>query len=147
MPTVTVIPAIEAWIGLCLPLRSLTWLVARRGVIVAVGRDAGPTLERGTMIGHELTLTETNTRGWTWVCECGEIGTVQPLYGEYNGETLRRREKVAMAHDDCRAEHRLHLVEMEHQISEQSMRSLASSAAYVQKVAPTIRQVGRWGRG
>lgn len=104
-------------------------------------------LELGAEIGHACTLSETNSRGWCATCECGWIGPVAPALA-FRSKNLRRLKYDSDAvRDRAKASHLLHCEEVRAETARQSWDAMERNAAYIQKVAPTIRHMGRWGRG
>lgn len=99
------------------------------------------------MIGHEVKLSETNAHGCVAVCECGWIGTVHNCRYSFDEKRKRQLRNVYLTQSFAIVEHGAHLDAVRSNVAAQSMAAMASSAAYVQKVAPTIRKIGRWGSG
>lgn len=98
-------------------------------------------------LGHAVTLSETNAGGFVPLCECGWIGTVHPLYNVRAAETLRKAQRRVLAWDNAYAEHAEHLHLVREAIAAEHALAIESHTAYVQTVAPTVRRIGRWGRG
>lgn len=99
------------------------------------------------MLGYDFTLSETNTHGWVFVCECGEIGNVQTRAGYDGEETTRSRAVAEYMRDGARADHRRHLAEIEHELVRAHAVALDKHAEYVAAVRPTVTRIGRWGAG
>lgn len=98
-------------------------------------------------LGHACTLSETNSRGYVYICECGEVGTPQPSPWVWNDKTERGRWMIEVAQDAARHEHAQHCHDIGEQIAAEHAIAMANSAAYVRAVAPTVRRIGRWGAG
>lgn len=98
-------------------------------------------------LGHECVLSETNDGGFVPLCKCGWIGTVHPFFGMRDGETLRKSERRRFTMENARDEHAEHCHLVREAIAAEHALAMTSHAAYVQTVAPTVRRIGRWGRG
>lgn len=97
--------------------------------------------------GHRCSLTETNTHSWIFVCECGELGTVQTRAGFAGDETIRAREITELVKDRARAQHRQHVEDVRNAIGAADNARLDAHAALVGKARSTLTRVGRWGSG
>ena len=100
-----------------------------------------------TVLGHALRLSETNAHGYVPVCECGWIGPVVSRAGWRDASDRRRYEVAELTKDRARGLHAAHLVAVDNEIARASAAALDSHAAYLAAVAPTVRRIGRWGRG
>lgn len=99
------------------------------------------------MIGHEISFSETNARGWVAICECKWISSVHKAPRGLSHNKHRLAQQIEAMQGEAVKEHAVHLEEVRADIAAQSDRALASSAAYIRAVAPTVRHVGRFGRG
>lgn len=99
------------------------------------------------MLGHDVTLSETNLHGWVPVCECGWIGSVHAHIGFTGDDTQTKQDRIANIRDSATAEHRVHLVEIEHELVKAHAVALDAHAGYVAAVRPTVKRLGRWGNG
>lgn len=97
------------------------------------------------MLGHELTLHETNARGAVAVCGCGWYGVVHPAHWR----RTRKGDKAKINREPCvnaaRAEHSRHLLDQTADIAARSDRELARIGAMIPLANATLQRRGRWG--
>jgi len=99
------------------------------------------------MIGHEPTLSQTNTRGWVVVCQCGWISNVAPMVASSMEELTSRHYRSEAAKDNALAMHMHHCEHEREEIAAASARALDAHAGFIRVAGPTVRRVGRWGSG
>ena len=97
------------------------------------------------MLGHELTLHETNARGAVAVCGCGWYGVVHPAhhYKVPGAATIKTVRDGAC--DAARAEHARHLLNEREQIGAASMAELERYGKLIPLANETLQRRGRWG--
>lgn len=99
------------------------------------------------MIGHDVMLSETNTKGFIPICECGWIGNVSAC-GYVVPEAKRRRAmQQELARSEAIRQHATHLVECENEIAVASAEALRKHGEYLKVVTPVVTRLGRFGRG
>lgn len=98
-------------------------------------------------LGHACTLTQTNTRSWIAVCECGWYGIAHPRYAGTLPKNARERERDEWAQENATAEHATHCEEIGREIAREHEAALVAHGQYLAAVAPIVTRRGRWGRG
>lgn len=98
------------------------------------------------MLGHEITLTRTNSGGVVWVCECGAIGDVVPLIGATKEVTARSRRRIELTEGIARARHGGHLEAVREDVVRRGERALAQIGRNITAANATLQRRGRWGR-
>lgn len=81
-----------------------------------------------------------------WVCECGAIGNVVPMYSPVEGETLRRARRVELTEALALNDHGRHLHDVREEVAAASERALAAIGSDIQAANATLLRRGRWGR-
>lgn len=97
------------------------------------------------MIGHDVTLSRTNSGGIVWICQCGEIGDVVPLIASTEEITARSRRRLELTEGIARARHGVHLNDVRADIGKRSDRELARIGALSKKANATLQRRGRFG--
>lgn len=99
------------------------------------------------MIGHLVTLSETNTRGYVGVCECGWYGIVHNLPGFDPTAPSKTKHRREAARDNAEAEHARHCEDVRADIARRTDEALKVHAEYLERVVKPLRHVGRFGNG
>lgn len=99
------------------------------------------------MLGHKVTLTETNTHGWIPLCECGWIGIVHQHIAYTGDDTQAKRDRIASIQSNAFLEHHRHLDDERARIAAEHSDALDSHAHYVETARSTLTRIGRWGSG
>lgn len=99
------------------------------------------------MLGHEVTLSETNTHGWVPICACGWIGHVVPAAYTKDHRTGRARRQVERTQSVAFAQHDRHLHDVRDQTAREHALALDRHTKLIATATPTLRRVGRWGNG
>lgn len=99
------------------------------------------------MLGHEPTLSRTNSKAYVYVCACGDIGAVHYVTGYEVPGRKRRVENVEAAIEAARIGHAAHVAALDPGPPILTDEMVANQTEYLRRVAPTVRRVGRSGRG
>lgn len=86
------------------------------------------------MIGHEVTLHETNSHGIVPICECEWIGAVHPATYKVDKVSGRARRLADLTRGLAFAEHGRHLLDVRADVARQSDRALVSHGRLIHKV-------------
>lgn len=98
------------------------------------------------MIGHEPTLSRTNSGGVVWVCQCGQIGDVTPMIAASEEITARSQRRLELTQDIARASHGRHLEQVTADVVAQSDAAFAGIGRSIVAANQTLQRRGRWGR-
>lgn len=98
------------------------------------------------MIGHEPTLSETNTHGWIPLCQCGWIGGVVQMIGYDPAAPQRLSARVELVKAIALDAHAIHLHDVRADIARQSDVALAGIGRSIVAAKATLQRRGRWGR-
>lgn len=98
------------------------------------------------MIGHEPSLSQTNTYGWVPLCECGWIGgVVQPALSRKDN-TPRTTRTAELTKSIALDAHAIHLHEVRADIARQVAEALAGIGRSINAANATLQRPRRWGR-
>ncbi len=97
------------------------------------------------MLGHEVTLHETNARGAVAPCECGWCGIVHVAHRYMKPGTKRIVTLRDHAEDAALNEHRFHLADVNRDIIARSDRELTRIGALSRKANAELQHRGRYG--
>jgi hypothetical protein len=99
------------------------------------------------MLGHEVTLSETNARGWVPLCACGWVGNVVPAFYVKDPRTGRARRNVERTQSLAFAAHERHVHDVREETAREHALALDRHAKLIATATPTLRRAGRWGNG
>lgn len=98
------------------------------------------------MIGHDVTLSETNAHGWVPLCSCGWVGTVVPSHSLKHPKTKRHVRQVEITKSVALGQHEIHLHAVRADIALASERELARIGRRIDLANATLQHRGRYGR-
>lgn len=99
------------------------------------------------MIGHDVTLSETNQRGWVPLCTCGWRGAVSPAVAYRSANTKRMLFRAEVAREAAMTQFEGHLRDVGDDIARRSDEALAQHGRVIELANATLQRRGRWGRG
>lgn len=97
------------------------------------------------MLGHEPSLTQTNTYGWVALCSCGWIGgVIQPALSGKE-KTPRSQRTADLTKSIALDTHAIHLHDVRADIERRSDEHLAAIGSDIKAANRTLQRRGRWG--